>query len=144
MPSGTPTAEAHCKIGIVVDMSNRSTFSIKWAIQNYLCPRGVIVLLHISPISILYGADWGATNFFTANDEESQMKVEENFDAFTTAKLNDLAQLPDKAQIPYKIHIRLGLSAIVMGSGVFDASKQSAKGMVRTVSDYCVHNSVFM
>ncbi|KAL5547262.1 hypothetical protein UlMin_006949 [Ulmus minor] len=144
MPSGTPTAKACRKIRIVVDLSNRRNFSIKWEIHNYRCPRGTVELLHMSPISILYGADWGATDVLTENDEESQMKVEENFNAFTIAKPNDLAQQPDKAQIPYKIHIRLGLCAIVMGSGVFGASKRSPKGMVRTVSDYCVHNSVFM
>ena len=59
LPSRTPTAEARRKIGIVVDLSDGSTFSIKWAVQNYLCPRGAVVLLHISSISILYGADWG-------------------------------------------------------------------------------------
>ena len=39
---------------------------------------------------------------------------------------------------------RLGLNTVVMGSEGFGASKRSAKGMVRSVSDYCVHHCVFM
>lgn len=91
------------------------------------------------------------------DDEESQRKLESDYDAFTTAKANDIAEPLERAQIPYKIHIvkdhdmkerlcleveRLGLSAIIMGSRGFGASRRSSKGRLGSVSDYCVHHCV--
>lgn len=68
-----------------------------------------------------------------------------------------MAQPLVEAQIPFKIHIvkdhdmkerlcleveRLGLSAVIMGSRGFGASKRAAKGRLGSVSDYCVHHCV--
>ena len=53
-------SETICKIGIVVDLSNKSAFIIWWAFKNYLYHSDTMILLHIHPTSVLYGADWGA------------------------------------------------------------------------------------
>ena len=37
---------------------------------------------------------------------------------------------------------RLGLSAVIMGSRGFGASRREAKGRLGSVSDYCVHHCV--
>ncbi|KAL3643362.1 Universal stress protein phos34 [Castilleja foliolosa] len=37
---------------------------------------------------------------------------------------------------------RLGLSAVIMGSRGFGASRRSSKGRLGSVSDYCVHHCV--
>nr|XP_034585190.1 uncharacterized protein LOC117847993 [Setaria viridis] len=50
----------HRRIGIAVDLSDESAFAVKWAVQNYLRPRDDVVLLHVRPTSMLYGADWGS------------------------------------------------------------------------------------
>lgn len=156
-PSGSPTAGANRKVGIAVDLSNESAFAVKWAVQNYLRPGDAVVLLHVRPTNILYGADWGAMDVSVADDEASQQKLESDFDAFTAAKANEIAEPLDRAQIPYKIHIvkdhdmkerlcleveRLGLSTVVMGSRGFGASRRSSKGRLGSVSDYCVHHCV--
>lgn len=157
-PSGTPTSGAQRKIAIAVDLSDESAFAVKWAVQNYLRPGDAVILLHVRPTSVLYGADWGAIDVSvdTAN-EESQQKLEDDFDNFTTSKASDLAQPLVEANIPFKIHIvkdhdmkerlcleveRLGLSAVIMGSRGFGASKRSSKGRLGSVSDYCVHHCV--
>lgn len=156
-PSGSPTAGANRKIGIAVDLSNESAFAVKWAVQNYLRPGDAVVLLHVRPTNILYGADWGAMDVSVTDDEASQQKLESDYDAFTTAKANDIAEPLEKAQIPYKIHIvkdhdmkerlcleveRLGLSTVITGSRGFGASRRSSKGRLGSVSDYCVHHCV--
>ncbi|WOL01417.1 universal stress protein PHOS32-like [Canna indica] len=84
-------------------------------------------------------------------------KLEEDFDTFTTTKAQDLAQPLVDAQIPFKIHIvkdhdtkeqlcleveRLGLSAVIMGSRGFGASRRNNKSRFGTVSDNCVHHCV--
>ncbi|KAL6990922.1 Universal stress protein phos32, variant 2 [Sarracenia purpurea var. burkii] len=158
--SGTPTAGAHRRIAIAVDLSDESAYAVKWAVQNYLRPGDAVILLHVRPTSVLYGADWGAIDVavVTENkDKESQQKLEDDFDTFTTTKANDLAQPLVAAQIPFKIHIvkdhdmkerlcleieRLGLSAVIMGSRGFGASRRNAKGRLGSVSDYCVHHCV--
>uniref|UniRef100_A0A5B6YUP7 UspA domain-containing protein n=1 Tax=Davidia involucrata TaxID=16924 RepID=A0A5B6YUP7_DAVIN len=158
--SGTPTAGAHRKIAIAVDLSDESAYAVKWAVQNYLRPGDAVILLHVRPTSVLYGADWGSIDLSVDTDttnEESQQKLEDDFDAFTTTKANDLAQPLVEAQIPFKIHIvkdhdmkerlcleieRLGLSAVIMGSRGFGASRRSTKGRLGSVSDYCVHHCV--
>lgn len=155
---GTPTSGAHRKIGIAVDLSDESAFAVNWAVQNYLRPGDAVILLHVRPTSVLYGADWGSVDMSLKEaDEESQQKLEDDFDAFTTTKANDLAQPLLEAQIPFKIHIvkdhdmkerlcleveRLGLSAVIMGSRGFGASRRNTKGRLGSVSDYCVHHCV--
>nr|GMC87978.1 universal stress protein PHOS32-like [Ipomoea batatas]GMD14763.1 universal stress protein PHOS32-like [Ipomoea batatas] len=162
-PPGTPTSRAHRKIAIAVDLSDESAHAVKWAVQNYLRPGDAVILLHVRPTSVLYGADWGAidlsvdTEAASAGDEEAQQKVEDDFDNFTTTKANDVAQPLVDANIPFKIHIvkdhdmkerlcleveRLGLSAMIMGSRGFGASRRNTKGRLGSVSDYCVHHCV--
>ncbi|CAA0835959.1 Adenine nucleotide alpha hydrolases-like superfamily protein [Striga hermonthica] len=156
---GTPTSGAHRKIAIAVDLSDESAFAVKWAVQNYLRPGDAVILLHVRPTSVLYGADWGAIDLTVegAGDERSQQKLEDDFDNFTTSKANDLAQPLVETNIPFKIHIvkdhdmkerlcleveRLGLSAVIMGSRGFGASRRSSKGRLGSVSDYCVRHCV--
>ncbi|KAF5472068.1 hypothetical protein F2P56_008815 [Juglans regia] len=158
--SGTPTSGAQRKIGIAVDLSDESAFAVKWAVQNYLRPGDAVILLHVRPTSVLYGADWGAIDLSVhdlADDELSHQKLEHDFDAFTSTKANDLAQPLVDSQIPFKIHIvkdhdmkerlcleveRLGLSTVIMGSRGFGASRRPSKGRLGSVSDYCVHHCV--
>uniref|UniRef100_A0A0C9RPW1 TSA: Wollemia nobilis Ref_Wollemi_Transcript_4441_1442 transcribed RNA sequence n=1 Tax=Wollemia nobilis TaxID=56998 RepID=A0A0C9RPW1_9CONI len=148
------------KIAIAVDLSDESAYAVKWAVANYLRPGDNVILLHVRPTSVLYGADWGSIDLSvdtSSADEESQQKLEDDFDAFTSTKATDLAQPLVDAHIPFKIHIvkdhdmkerlcleveRLGLSAVIMGSRGFGASKRSAKGRLGSVSDYCVHHCV--
>ncbi|XP_057960585.1 universal stress protein PHOS32 [Malania oleifera] len=152
-----PAAGTHRKIAIAVDLSDESAYAVKWAVQNYLRAGDAVILLHVRPTSVLYGADWGSIDLSVDTDEESQQKLEDDFDTFTTTKANDLAQPLVEAQIPFKIHIvkdhdmkerlcleveRLGLSAVIMGSRGFGASKRSSKGRLGSVSDYCVHHCV--
>ncbi|KAL5202516.1 hypothetical protein ABZP36_013468 [Zizania latifolia] len=160
----------HRRIAIAVDLSDESAFAVKWAVQNYLRPGDAVVLLHVRPTSVLYGADWGSipvsvddedadtlTNSARDEPEEAKKKREEDFDAFTSTKAQDLAQPLVSAQIPFKIHIvkdhdmkerlcleaeRLGLSAMIMGSRGFGASRKAGKGRLGSVSDYCVHHCV--
>uniref|UniRef100_M1C1H1 UspA domain-containing protein n=1 Tax=Solanum tuberosum TaxID=4113 RepID=M1C1H1_SOLTU len=156
---GTPTSGANRKVAIAVDLSDESAYAVKWAVQNYLRPGDAVILLHVRPTSVLYGADWGAIDVSVdTENEESQRKLEDDFDNFTTTKSNDLAQPLVEANIPFKIHIvkdhdmkerlcleveRLGLSAVIMGSRGFGASRRSPKGgMLGSVSDYCVHHCV--
>ncbi|RZC50754.1 hypothetical protein C5167_019184 [Papaver somniferum] len=152
-----PIAGAQRKIAIAVDLSDESAYAVKWAVQNYLRPGDVVILLHVRPTGVLYGADWGSIDLSVETDEESQQKLEDDFDAFTTTKSTDLAQPLVESQIPFKIHIvkdhdmkerlcleveRLGLSAVIMGSRGFGASKRNKKGRLGSVSDYCVHHCV--
>ncbi|CAN6332503.1 unnamed protein product [Urochloa humidicola] len=170
----------HRRIGIAVDLSDESAFAVKWAVQNYLRPGDAVVLLHVRPTSVLYGADWGSIPVSVDDDdepegaaraaaaasgeegveeepEEAKKKREEDFDAFTSTKAQDLAQPLVVAQTPFKIHIvkdhdmkerlcleaeRLGLSALIMGSRGFGASRRAGKGRLGSVSDYCVHHCV--
>lgn len=163
-PSGTPTAGANRKIGIAVDLSDESAYAVRWAVQNYLRPGDAVILVHVSPTSVLYGADWGSIDLSlhdgtvgVETEESQKRKLEDEFDAFTTAKANDLAQPLVDAQIPFKIHIvkdhdmkerlcleveRLRLSAMIMGSRGFGASRRASKGRLGSVSDYCVHHCI--
>ncbi|XP_075495874.1 universal stress protein PHOS32-like isoform X2 [Primulina tabacum] len=157
-PPVTPTAGVNRKIAIAVDLSDESAFAVKWSVQNYLRPGDAVILLHVRPTSVLYGADWGATDVSVESDgEKSQQQLEDDFDNFTTTKANNLAQPLLEASIPFKIHIvkdhdmkerlcleveRLGLSAVVMGSRGFGASRRTTKGRLGSVSDYCVHHCV--
>ncbi|KAM0937046.1 putative universal stress protein A family [Dioscorea sansibarensis] len=166
--AANPSAGSHRRIAIAVDLSDESAYAVRWAVQNYLRPGDAVILLHVRPTSVLYGADWGAIDVSLASEsagedggfdpsEESQRKLEDDFDTFTTTKAQDLAQPLVEAQIPFKIHIvkdhdmkerlcleveRLGLSAVIMGSRGFGASRRGSKGRLGSVSDYCVHHCV--
>ncbi|KAM0868584.1 hypothetical protein ACQ4PT_041213 [Festuca glaucescens] len=159
-------ASSQRRIGIAVDLSDESAYAVRWAVQNYLRPGDAVVLLHVRPTSVLYGADWGSIPVSVADDadaeeapsaEELQKKREEDFDAFTSTKSEDLAQPLVAAQIPFKIHVvkdhdmkerlcleaeRLGLCAMIMGSRGFGASRKGGNGRLGSVSDYCVHHCV--
>nr|XP_017241779.1 PREDICTED: universal stress protein PHOS34 isoform X2 [Daucus carota subsp. sativus] len=152
----TPTANAQRKIGIAVDLSDESAFAVKWSVHHYLRPGDAVILLHVRPTSVLYGADWGSVDL-TLTDETSQQKLEDDFDTFTTTKSADVAQPLVDAKIPFKIHIvkdhdmkerlcleveRLGLSAVIMGSRGFGATKRGSDGRLGSVSDYCVRHCV--
>lgn len=155
----TPTAGAQRRIGIAVDLSDESAFAVKWAVNQYLRPGDAVILVHVRPTSVLYGADWGSVelSIVDTENEESQRKLEDDFDTFTTTKASDLAQPLVDAQIPFKIHIvkdhdmrerlcleveRLGLSAVIMGSRGFGATKRGSDGRLGSVSDYCVRHCV--
>ncbi|GAA0171576.1 hypothetical protein LIER_41184 [Lithospermum erythrorhizon] len=155
----TPTANAQRKIGIAVDLSDESAFAVKWAVHQYLRPGDAVILVHVRPTSVLYGADWGSVDLSIVDPEnkESQQKLEDDFDTFTTSKTSDLSQPLVEAQIPFKIHIvkdhdmkerlcleveRLGLSTLIMGSRGFGATKHGADGRLGSVSDYCVRHCV--
>ncbi|KAM6549132.1 hypothetical protein CsatB_020808 [Cannabis sativa] len=170
--SSTPISGSHRKIAIAVDLSDESAYAVRWAVQNYLRPGDTVILLHVRPTSVLYGADWGSIDLnpnsnnqnevvssssSSTTTEESQRKLEDDFDIFTTTKAQDLAQPLVEGEIPFKIHIvkdhdlkerlcleveRLGLSAVIMGSRGFGASKRTAKGRLGSVSDYCVHHCI--
>ncbi|XP_073115458.1 universal stress protein PHOS32 [Elaeis guineensis] len=164
--AASPSAGSHRRIAIAVDLSDESAYAVKWAVQNYLRPGDAVILLHVRSTSVLYGADWGSIDLSVsaaaavaeeADSEESQQKLEDDLDAFTTTKAQDLAQPLVEAQIPFKIHIvkdhdmkerlcleveRLGLSAVIMGSRGFGASRRTSKGRLGSVSDYCVHHCV--
>uniref|UniRef100_A0A7N0V1Q3 UspA domain-containing protein n=1 Tax=Kalanchoe fedtschenkoi TaxID=63787 RepID=A0A7N0V1Q3_KALFE len=162
--SGTPTSGAQRKIGIAVDLSDESAFAVKWAVQNYLRPGDAVILIHVQPTSVLYGADWGLADHTAVkenedgeDEERKKKKMESDFDAFTTAKANDLAQPLLEEQIPFKIHIvkdhdmkerlcleveRLGLSTLITGSRGFGAARRNSERRLGSVSDYCVHHCV--
>lgn len=164
LTSAAPTASGgdQRKVAIAVDLSEESAFAVQWAVQNYLRPGDSVVLLHVRPTSVLYGADWGSVSPNLPNDavssSESRQKLEDDFDAFTTTKAADLAQPLVEAQIPFKIHIvkdhdmkerlcleveRLRLGVVIMGSRGFGAAKRAAKvGRLGSVTDYCVHHCV--
>ncbi|GMJ15926.1 hypothetical protein like AT1G11360 [Hibiscus trionum] len=155
----TPTAGAHRKIGVAVDLSEESAFAVRWAVQNYLRPGDAVILLHVSPTSVLFGADWGPLPHTPQNVEtpESQKQLEDDFDDFTASKVADLAKPLKESGVPFKVHIvkdhdmkerlcleveRLGLSAVIMGSRGFGAEKRGSDGKLGSVSDYCVHHCV--
>ncbi|TKY66600.1 structural maintenance of chromosome 2 [Spatholobus suberectus] len=168
----TPTAGARRKIGVAVDLSDESAYAVRWAVQHYIRPGDAVILLHVSPTNVLFGADWGsidmsintdpnsdeeAVSAVNSNDHSSKRKLEDDFDAFTASKAADLARPLRELQIPYKIHIvkdhdmkerlcleveRLGLSAVIMGSRGFGAVRRGSDGRLGSVSDYCVHHCV--
>lgn len=149
------TLDSHRRIAIAVDLSDESAHAVKWAVANYLRPGDVVILLHVRPTSVLYGADWGPLSI--SDSMESNQKMEEDFDAFTVAKSNDVAEPLVEAAIPFKVHIvkdhdmkerlcleveRLGLSAVIMGSRGVGASRKNSKARLGSVSDYCVRHCV--
>ncbi|KAF1896512.1 hypothetical protein Lal_00034210 [Lupinus albus] len=167
----TPTAGARRKIGVAVDLSDESAYAVRWAVQQYIRPGDAVILLHVSPTNVLFGADWGSIDLSINTDpntdeetvnsvnhsDHNKRKLEDDFDAFTATKSADLAKPLKDAQIPYKIHIvkdhdmkerlcleveRLGLSAVIMGSRGFGAVRRGSDGKLGSVSDYCVNHCV--
>ncbi|XP_008230189.1 PREDICTED: universal stress protein A-like protein [Prunus mume] len=141
LTSAAPTASGgdQRKVAIAVDLSEESAFAVQWAVQNYLRPGDSVVLLHVRPTSVLYGADWGSVNPNLPNDavssSESRRKLEDDFDAFTTT--NDV-----KGRLGLEVE-RLRLGVVIMGSRGFGAAKRAAKvGRLGSVTDYCVHHCV--
>ncbi|MBA0602315.1 hypothetical protein Gorai_002500 [Gossypium raimondii] len=63
--SVTPTAGAQRRIAITVDLSDESAYAVRWSVQNYLRPGDAVILLHIHPTSVLYGADLGSVKVQT-------------------------------------------------------------------------------
>ncbi|KAF7836789.1 universal stress protein PHOS32-like [Senna tora] len=132
-------------------------------------PGDAVILLHVSPTSVLFGADWGSIDVSITdpipssdenavnNNEQSKRKLEDDFDAFTASKVAEISKPLKDAQIPFKIHIvkdhdmrerlcleveRMGLSAVIMGSRGFGAARRGSDGRLGSVSDYCVHHCV--
>ncbi|CAN1775146.1 Universal stress protein PHOS32 [Linum perenne] len=158
----TPTAGARRKIGVAVDPSDESAYAVKWAVDHYIRPGDAVVLLHVSPTSVLFGADWGPLPLSTPTQTprhggSGQPQGEDGFSMFTASKAADISKPLKDAQIPYKIHIvkdhdmkerlcleveRLGLSVMIMGSRGFGAAKRGSDGRLGSVSDYCVHHCV--
>jgi|UniRef100_A0A804PAS5 hypothetical protein len=61
----------HHRIAIAVDLFDESAFTVKWAVQNYLRPGDAVVLLHVRPTSVLYGADWGSILVSIADEADA-------------------------------------------------------------------------
>ncbi|KAJ6298036.1 hypothetical protein OIU85_002567 [Salix viminalis] len=133
-PIPTLTSSTRRKIGVAVDLSDESSYAVRWSVHNYIRPGDAVILLHVSPTSVLFGADWGPLPLSTPtqsqldllnnnskfnseidsktkneNSEKSQpqpqQEEDEDFDAFTASKAADIARPLKEAQIPYKIHI---------------------------------------
>ncbi|XP_013601378.1 PREDICTED: uncharacterized protein LOC106308805 [Brassica oleracea var. oleracea] len=51
-PTPTPTAGARRKIGVAVDLSEESSFAVRWAVDHYIRPGDAVVILHVSPTSV--------------------------------------------------------------------------------------------
>ncbi|KAK1391452.1 Adenine nucleotide alpha hydrolases-like superfamily protein [Heracleum sosnowskyi] len=60
LATDTPTANAQRKSGIAVNLSDESAFAVKWSVHHYLRPGDAVLVLHVRPTSVLYGADWGS------------------------------------------------------------------------------------
>jgi len=120
--AGTNPASPHRRIAIAVDLSDESAFAVKWAVQNYLRPGDAVILLHVRPTSVLYGADWGAVDVSLPNPSATAAaasedgdgdcetaaaarRMEDDYDAFTATKADHFASPLKDAGIPYKIHI---------------------------------------
>ncbi|XP_035549771.1 universal stress protein PHOS34-like [Juglans regia] len=166
----TPTVGASRKIGAAIDLSDESAHAVHWAVQHYIRLGDAVILLHVSPTTVLFGADWGSVDLSispsdvvgedgtaTNDSKPSKQKLEDDFDAFTASKARDLARPLREAQIPYKIHIvkdhdmrerlcleveRLGLNVVIMGSRGFGAARRGNNGRLGSVSDYYVHHCV--
>ncbi|KAE8733866.1 Adenine nucleotide alpha hydrolases-like superfamily protein isoform 2 [Hibiscus syriacus] len=156
-----PTAGVKRRIAVAVNLSDESYYAVQWAVQNYLRPGDAVVLLHVRPTSVLYGADWGSIQLQitpnSKNKHENARTIEEEFDIFATARANKLAQPLVDANVPFKIHIvkdrdmkerlcleveRLRLSAVIMGSRGFGGSRRSNNGRLGSVSYYCVNHCI--
>ncbi|KAG8040101.1 hypothetical protein GUJ93_ZPchr0657g29116 [Zizania palustris] len=52
-----PLGSTHCRIVIAIDLSDESAYTIRSAVANYLLSRDVVILLHVRPTSVHYGAN---------------------------------------------------------------------------------------
>ncbi|KAJ8568821.1 hypothetical protein K7X08_032452 [Anisodus acutangulus] len=146
-------SDAYRRVAIAVDLSDESAFTVKWAVQNYLRPGDAVILLHVRPTSVLYGADWGSSNTSPTHN------IEQEYENLTNNKAALLVLPLVEANVPFKIHIvkdcdmkerlcleveRLGLSAMIMGSRGFGETSKGiiGKGKLGSVSDYCVHHCI--
>ena len=75
-PSGT----SHRRITIAVDLSDESAYAVRWAIANYLRPGDAVILLHVRPTSVLYGADWGAVDVSLPNPSAAAASEDDDED----------------------------------------------------------------
>ncbi|PWA69765.1 adenine nucleotide alpha hydrolases-like superfamily protein [Artemisia annua] len=134
------------KVAIAVDLSDESAYAVQWAVQNYLRPNDSVILLHVQPTSVLYGADWGPP--------PSVAQTPFDLDSFTAAKAKDIAKPLVDGNIEFRIHIvkdhdmkerlcleveRLGLKGF--GSSLGTSSRVSGKKL-GSVSGYCVQHCV--
>ncbi|XP_019190028.1 PREDICTED: universal stress protein PHOS32-like [Ipomoea nil] len=150
------------RVAIAVDLSDESAFAVRWAVRHYLRPGDGVVLLHVQPTAVLYGADWGIS---TPSDHapppppQTAAEEEDIIDDLTSAKAEHLAEPLVNANVPFTIHIvkdhdlkerlcleveRLGLSAMIMGSRGFGSPSKRGSKVERlgSVSDYCVHHCI--
>ncbi|KAG5222543.1 universal stress protein [Salix suchowensis] len=127
-PSSHATLTTTPPIGVAVDLSDESAYAVSWAVHHYIRPGDAVILLHVSPTSVLFGADWGPLPLSTPTQsqldllnntskfnneidrknesiEKPQQQNEDDLDTFTASKAADLARPLKEAQIPYKIHI---------------------------------------
>lgn len=154
MPSQSPQFGKR-RVGIAVDVNEESAQAVKWAVSSYIHPDDFVILLHVQPTDVLYGADWGDMVRGADKKGEADMRPHsgDNFlDVLTSSKL---VQPVIDANIPYKIHIvkdydrkericleaeRLKLSVLIMGSRRTRARRGSSKAGSDSVSEYCVHH----
>lgn len=90
-----PLSAANRRVAIAVDLSDESAYAVKWAVKNYLRPGDAVILLHVRPTSVLYGADWG----FSPTNQ--QLKIEQDYDNLTNTKATQLALPLVEANVPY-------------------------------------------
>ncbi|KAJ6758176.1 hypothetical protein OIU74_027301 [Salix koriyanagi] len=101
----SPNSTSNRRVAIAVDLSDESAYAVKWAVENYLRPGDAVILLHVRPTSVLYGADWGSIQLQINNnttpfelsdsnspDNQERQKLEDDFDSFTSNKTNLLSQ----------------------------------------------------
>ncbi|CAN8323991.1 unnamed protein product [Cochlearia groenlandica] len=100
-------------IGVAVDLSEESSFAVRWAVDHYIRHGDAVVILQVSPTSVLFGADWDPL---------------------------PLQFPPPSVDFSASFQIeKLSLSAVIMGSRGFGAEKKKGSdGKLGSVSDYCV------
>lgn len=141
----SPMSESR-RIGIAVDLNEESTRAIKWAVSNYIRPEDTVILLHVQPTDVLFGADWG--DLIKSVDPLSVRQQ----DIFSTLASSNLVGPLREGKIPYKLHVvkdfdrkericleaeRLKLSVLIMGDRRKSKKKRSGIG---SVSKYCTHH----
>nr|KJB79908.1 hypothetical protein B456_013G071500 [Gossypium raimondii] len=123
----------------------------------WIQPTSPRVPLTVTPTA---GAQRRITIIVDLSDESSyasQQKLENESDLFTMTKANTLTQPLVDAKILFKIDIvkdhdlkerlcleveRLGLSAVIMESRGFGATRRTSKGRLGSVNDYCIHHCI--